>query len=96
MKSPYQLYKETGGGDAYRVSMLEHGYIIPSSPPLQLKTVHLLPKPPGKRLQPCGNLHMADWSEWHDYEDQYGPYRARWCRICARVDASSGIGEPAS
>ena len=81
--SPYELYAQTGGGDAYRVAMLEHGYVIPNSPKLQLAVAEKLP---GKRVRVCGLTHKPERSEWRDYEDEYGPYQGRWCVVCAQVD----------
>ena len=74
--TPYELYKQTGGGDAYRVAMLEHGHIAPADPRRL--------RPPGKRVMQCGLTHEQNWSEWRTYgNDTEGFYEGRWCRTCA-------------
>jgi hypothetical protein len=78
--SPYELFEQTGGGDAYRVAMLEHGHVAPISPQQQKK--------PGKRIQICGLLHQSDWSEWRRYGNATeGFYEGRWCRTCSHTQA---------
>lgn len=73
--SPYKLYKQTGGGDAYRVAMLEHGYVAPASPSMC--------KQLGKRVMQCGLVHDLNWSEWRRYGNaKDGFYEGRWCRTC--------------
>lgn len=79
--SPYELYKQTGGGDAYRVEMLEHGHIQPIAP----WDLHLL-KHTGKRVSTCGLTHDPDWSEWRRIEDAGRWFEGRWCRVCARTN----------
>jgi hypothetical protein len=80
--SPAELYKQTGGGDAYRVAMLDHGYLIPTSPWER--------KPPGKRVLQCGLTHDLNWTEWQRFsigENTKLEYEARWCRTCATTQA---------
>lgn len=73
--APHVLYQQTGGGDAYRVAMLEHGYVLPS-PPWRRKG-------PGKTLLPCGLVHEFNWSEWRTFRDGGRMYEGRWCQTCA-------------
>lgn len=76
--TPYELYEQTGGGDAYRVALLEHGHLAPVEPSRL--------KPLGKRIQPCGLLHRPDWSEWRTYGNgTEGFYEGRWCRVCSHT-----------
>lgn len=78
--SPAQLHKQTGGGDAYRVAMLEHGYIYPLSPWMR--------KPPGSgRAIQCGLTHEPNWSPWQRFNDAGRDYEGRWCRTCATTQA---------
>lgn len=78
--SPHKLYEQTGGGDAYRVAMMEHGYVVPT-PPWERKA-----EPESGRMLQCGNLHPFNWSEWSEY--QCGRrYEGRWCRTCATTQA---------
>ena len=74
--SPHKLYEQTGGGDAYRVAMLDHGYVEPVSPWRR--------KPPGdKRVLQCGLTHEFNWSEWRVYNDAGREFEGRYCRTCA-------------
>ncbi len=82
---PHELYEQTGGGIPYRLAMLEHGYVVPSSPESRRRNALL--KQPGKRAEPCGLTHETEWSEWRDYEDEFGPYQGRWCVVCCRADS---------
>lgn len=77
--SPYKLYEETGGGDAYRVAMLENGYVYPS-PPWARKTSD-------KRVIQCGLVHEFNWSEWKTYRENGRAYEGRWCKTCATTQA---------
>lgn len=77
--SPAELHKQTGGGDAYRVAMLDHGYVIPTAPWRR--------KESGKRVIQCGLTHDFDWTEWQRFNDGPLMYEARWCRTCATTQA---------
>jgi hypothetical protein len=79
--SPSVLYERTGGGDAYRVAMLEHGHIQPVAP-WNLKT-------PGKRAMQCGLVHEFNWSEWRIYEDAGRQFEGRYCRTCGTTQVRS-------
>lgn len=85
--SPSALHEQTGGGAAYIVAMLEHGYVIPTS--LEAQRANPLRKESGKRAEPCGLTHEPQWSGYRGYQDEFGPYEARWCQVCARVDAKA-------
>ena len=78
--TPYALYQQTGGGDAYRVAMMEHGYVIPTAPWER--------KSPGKRVMQCGLVHEENWSEWRRFGNETeGFYEGRWCRTCGMTQA---------
>lgn len=83
---PYELYEQTGGGDAYRVAMLEHGHIAPTVPSRR--------KPPGKRVMQCGLTHEFNWSEWRRYGNaSEGFYEGRWCRTCSTSQVRALAGK---
>lgn len=73
--SPTLLYKRTGGGAAYRVAMLEHGYVDPTPPGPHRDS--------GKRVLQCGLVHEFDWSEWRRYRVGGYEFEGRFCRTCA-------------
>lgn len=76
---PHELHEQTGGGDAYRVAMLEHGWTVPTAPWAR--------KPLGKRALQCGLTHEQNWSEWKVFSDGGREYEGRWCRTCATTQA---------
>lgn len=73
--APNVLYQQTGGGDAYRVAMLEHGHTWPT-PPWTRKLL-------GKRVIQCGLTHEENWSEWLTYREGGRQFEGRWCRTCS-------------
>jgi hypothetical protein len=77
--SPAELHKQTGGGDAYRVAMLNHGHVYPTAP-----WTH---KTSDKRVIQCGLTHEQNWSEWQEFRDDDRVYEGRWCRTCATTQA---------
>lgn len=92
MPDPYTLYQQTGGGDAYRVAMLEHGHIRPIAP-WDHVSLENKRRNQGKRADPCGLLHEPDWSDWRVYEEGGKVFGGRWCRVCARTNVRAGGGE---
>lgn len=79
--SPHELYEQTGGGDAYRVAMLEHGYVEPTAP------WRRKPEPGSGRALQCGLTHEFNWSEWRVYEDGGRRFLGRFCRTCSTTQA---------
>lgn len=81
---PSKLHAQTGGGDAYRVAMLEHGYVLPLAPWARRA-------PGSKTIKPCGLTHDNNWSPWFLYIEGDRQFVGRWCRTCALTEAWEAV-----
>lgn len=77
--SPAELHAQTGGGDAYRVAMLEYGHVEPTPPGEHRNR--------GKGVLQCGLTHDFNWSPWRRYRIGGYEFEGRWCRTCATTQA---------